>query len=327
MKIHQAQGAKFLIAAFSLVVLSISASTSFGFFYRFFSALIPPSLLGAAIGALISGLIGVLLFDVACSIWLYTFLHHAITPEQRAVSLIMCGVTFIGAAAASIAHLALTASSDMALDASAVNTIAMISLVAVIVGVIANFGASLAYQRFDYGNKQKVREADRHDEIQRAEDEHAAYLDSLISQRVKERLAEAAPQLADIQARRIASRFNRDEAAKYANTGETAASPRRPSPTPPPQTASNGQNRQRVVHTRETVNEQQYIVCEHDPASNGGKVRGHGNLDDMRRTLALFLKNDPNAHYWIVNADTHEYIEGNLPGSWTPDPLVNGQGD
>lgn len=217
MKIHQAQGAKFLIATFSLIVLLISASTSFGFFYRFFSTLIPPTLFGYEVGAVLSGLIGMLLFDAACSIWLYTFLHHAITPEQRAVSLIMCGATFIGAAAASIAHLALTASNTMTLDPSAVNTIAMVSLVAVILGVIANFGASLMYQRFSHENKAKVREADRHDEVQRAEAEHAKYLDELITKQVKEELAKAAPRIAALQAKRIAAQFNRHEAAKYAD--------------------------------------------------------------------------------------------------------------
>lgn len=235
MKTYQTQGAKFLIAGFGLAVLMISASTSFGFFYRFFSALIPPTLLGATVGALISGLIGVLLFDVACSIWLYTFLNHAVTTEQRAISLIMCGVTFVGAAAASIAHLALTATDDLALDPSATDTIAMTALVSVIIGVIANFGANLSYQRFSHENKEKVREADRNDEIQRAEDEQAKYLDSLIAKSVKEILAGQAPELARLQAEKIASRFRQNETAKYADSSQPPTiEPAAEEPTPAP---------------------------------------------------------------------------------------------
>ncbi|MCA9922877.1 MAG: hypothetical protein KC421_10915, partial [Anaerolineales bacterium] len=77
MKSHQTKAAQFAIGGFSLIVLAISASTSFGFFYAFFDSLLPPDLLGPGVGAFISGAVGVLLFDVACSIWLFTFLHHA----------------------------------------------------------------------------------------------------------------------------------------------------------------------------------------------------------------------------------------------------------
>jgi len=215
MNAHQKKAARFTATAFGVIILAISASTSFAFFYNYFSNLIPPGVLGPDVAALISGIVGTLLFDVAAVVWLQTYLNDARTPEQRAISLMMLIVTFVGAAAASVAHLSLSATGDLALDAATLDSIATVSLVTVIIGVIANFGSTIAYQRFSYDNKQSVRTSDREDEIQKAEDEAANELDSLVSQKLKEKLTHIAPSLADQQAARIAAQYARRESAKY----------------------------------------------------------------------------------------------------------------
>lgn len=216
MKSHQTKAASFLIGAFAMIVLVISASTSFGFFYNFFDALVPPALLGREAGALISGAVGVLLFDVACAIWLYTFLHHAETAEQRAITLIMVTATFLGAAAASVAHLALSASGGYFIaEEAAKQNIGLMALVVVVIGVVADFGATLMYQRFSQENKEAVREADRRDRILQAEDEQARELDDLVTQKVKGKLTSVADNLAEQQAARLAAAFQRREGAKY----------------------------------------------------------------------------------------------------------------
>lgn len=219
---HKKTAARFLAMAFAIVLLAISASTSFGFFYNHFY-LIPPTLLGETVGQMISGIVGVLLFDAATSIWLITYLQDAQTPEQRAISLLLSGATFLGAAAASVAHLALSATGSMALDVATLDTISMIALVCVILGVIANFGGSLMYSRFSYDNKIAVRESDRADAVQMAEDEQARLLDDLIAQGVKEQITALAPQLANEQASRLVESFRAREMAKYAGTGTNAA--------------------------------------------------------------------------------------------------------
>jgi hypothetical protein len=214
---HRKKSAQFIIVAFAVAIVAISASTSFGFFYTFFTNLIPAAVLAPAVGALISGVVGVLLFDVACVVWLNTFLNHAETPEQRAITLIMTVATFLGSAAASVAYLGLTATGDLALDATTRASIGMFALVVVIVGVVANFGSMQAYQRYSLDNKERVREADRRDRIHTAEEEQAEHLDKLIAQQVREQLTQIAPNLAAQQARRIANQFYRNENAKYAD--------------------------------------------------------------------------------------------------------------
>lgn len=236
MNAHKKTAARFLAMAFAIVLLVISATTSFAFFFNHFY-IIPPSLLGETVGQLISGIVGVLLFDAATSIWLVIYLQDAGTPEQRAISLILAGFTFLGAAAASVAHLALSATGTMALDIETLDTISMIALVCVILGVIANFGGSLMYSRFSQDNKIAVRESDRSDAIQKAEDEQARLLDGLIAQGVKEQITAVAPALAKEQASRLVEAFRSREMAKYAGTGqpgETAVPPTPPQGQPQP---------------------------------------------------------------------------------------------
>ncbi len=319
MKSHQTKAAQFAIAGFSLIVLAISASTSFGFFYQFFDALIPPEILGAGTGALISGAVGVLLFDIACSIWLFTFLHHAGTPEQRAITLIMTAVTFVGSAAASVAHLGLTATGDLAIDPGARGTIALTSLVVVILGVICNFGAALSYQRFSYDNKMQVRESDRLDLIQKAEDEQASELDALVGQQVKELLTQQAPQLAAIQAQRLAAKFYRSETAKYGsdqtnNGTETAPTPSRGqavSPTP----TTNQSSEQKP---------KRYSMQEY----RDGEWRFVTESDDHERITELAQKRGD--IYWVSTKVTDwetgkEQIYEVLTENGEPDFLANGQ--
>lgn len=231
MRTHQQKAASFIIVAFSAVILVISASTSFGFFFEYFNSLIPPSLVGGMIAAIIGGAYGTALFDVATAVWLNTFLNHAETAERRAICLIMSFVTFLGAAAASVAHLSLTATGGrIIIDPGASQTIGLVALVTVIAGTILNFGAILAYQRYSQEKKESVRESDRRDEIQKAEDEQARYLDNLIARDVKDILAQQAPALARLQAERIASQFYQHESAKYGGDGRTEETAVRPTP-------------------------------------------------------------------------------------------------
>ena len=224
MNAHKKTAARFTAISFGIVVLAISASTSFAFFYNYFSNLIPPGVLGEGISALISGVVGTLLFDVASVVWLQTYLNDARTPEQRAISLIMLIITFLGAAAASVAHLALSATGELALDAATLDTIATISLVTVIVGVIFNFGSTIAYQRYSQENKESVRESDRSDAVQRAEDDQLNELDRQLDKEVRDILAGMVPGLARQQAERIATQVARREGAKYGgNEAATSA--------------------------------------------------------------------------------------------------------
>lgn len=211
----------FFVAAFGVVILAISAVTTFSFFATYFTQIFPTGMLGMELAGLLAGGAGVVLFDLAAVYWLNTFLNHAETAEQRGIALLMLVVTFIGAAGASVAQLGLAASGDVALDASTRQTIANAAVWTVIAGVVANFGANIAYGRYSLMSKAAVMEADRRDMLQSAEDEQARLLDGLIAQNVKELIADEAAALAQEQASRLVSSFRRREMAKYAGqTGQ-----------------------------------------------------------------------------------------------------------
>jgi len=213
---HENQAAGFFAVAFGISIFVISATTTFAFFYNNFPSLIPNDITGGSIGALISGGMGVVLLDLATIYWLNAFLKHAETSAQRAVALTMSIVAFVGAAGASVAHLVLSASEHLLPAGKGPETVGMFAIGIVVFAVVANFGSVQAYSRFSLASQERVREANRRDQLQKAENEQAKLLDGLISQGVRENMAAAAPALAAQQAQRVVGKFLGVENAKYA---------------------------------------------------------------------------------------------------------------
>lgn len=230
---HKESAAGFLILAASTIIIVISAITTYGFFSTYFPSIVSPALVGPMYASMISGMIGVICFDLMTVTFLMAFLYHAGTPEQRAISLTMVFVTFTFSAIASAAHLYMSASGNMAADAATLSTLRNVSMIAVVAGVVINFGAWISYTRYSYGSKQRVREADRRDAIQRAEAQQANYLDSLVQQKVKENLENQAGELAALQAARLAGIFAARERAKYHDgSQQQKTAPARPTAVP-----------------------------------------------------------------------------------------------
>jgi hypothetical protein len=198
----------------SVIIVAISAITTFGFFSNYFPAIVSPDFIGPMYARATSGLIGVIVFDLMTVTFLMAFLYKAGTPEQRAISLIMTFVTFIFSAVASAAHLYMTASGNMAQDAATLSTLRNVAMLAVVSGVVLNFGAWLLYSRYSLDSKNRVRQADRRDKIMTAEEQQADYLDRLVTQETKSRLEKEAPRLASIKSQRIADAFVRRELAQ-----------------------------------------------------------------------------------------------------------------
>lgn len=207
--------AKFVFTFFAVVVLLVSALTSFSFFFIYFSTLVPAGLIDSTISRIISGLIGMMMFDVATAIWLFTYLNLAETAEQRAISIGMTGITFIGASAASVAYLGLSAGGELALDAATKNTIGLGALLIVIIGIILNFGAAQAYQSYSLESKASIRAADRRNRIQQSRSRQEQLLDKLVTQQMEREIGKIAPGIATQQVEKIAQDFYRDESLKF----------------------------------------------------------------------------------------------------------------
>ena len=212
---HQESAAGFLIMATSAIIVGISAITTYGFFSTYFPGLVPVDIAGPMYSRMLSGLVGVIIFDLGVIVWLTAFLRNAETPEQRAIALVMTFFCFTISAISSAAHLYMSGIGAMAQDAATIATLRNVSMVAVVLGVVCNFGAWTLYGRYSYASKLRVREADRRDNLQKAENQQAKFLDSLVAQDVKKQLEAEAPQLAALQAQRLAAMFASRERAKY----------------------------------------------------------------------------------------------------------------
>ena len=198
--------ARFIFLLFSAVIVVISAITSFSFFFTYFGSIIPNTVLDSLSRSLISGLIGTLLFDVACVIWLLTFLHHSETKQQRAVSIVMTGITFIGAAAASVAYLSLSGQEGLVeLDATTRNTIGMISLVVVVFGIVANFAAAQMHNGFSLESRQAMQAADLRDLMLDNQERQARKLNRLVAENLDKEFAGIAPSIAKEKASTLAA--------------------------------------------------------------------------------------------------------------------------
>ena len=208
---YKTKAVQFGFMFFGIVVALISATTSFSFFATYFSTIIPSTVLDPQIGRLVSGLMGVTLFDLATIVWLYTFLHVAETSEQRAISLAMIVVTFLGAASASVAYLSLSATGAMALDATSLQTIGSLSLIVVLIGIVLNFGAMLAFTRYSRENKQLIVQSDFDEVVERMEIESKKQLLLALKAQVTANIAPVAKQLAKEQATQMLRDFRERE--------------------------------------------------------------------------------------------------------------------
>lgn len=223
---HTKKIAEIVFMFFGLVVLSISALTSFSFFYVYFPNLVPSGLLDSQVSQIISGAIGIILFDLASAVWLTVFLSASETSEQRAIALLLTVISFVGAGSASIAYLVLSATGELSLGDETKQSIAMFALVVVLVGVIANFGAGLAHKRYSKANKDQVRENKFQDKIQKLDDENRDNLFTLIESEMREAFKDVAPQIALKRAQKIIDDFVSAESVQVTHAKSDTSEPK-----------------------------------------------------------------------------------------------------
>lgn len=204
---YKKKAAQYIFVFFGVIVLVISAITSFSFFYTFFGNLLPDGFVENSISRMVSGVIGTVLFDLATAVWLFVFLQASNSPEQRAISGIMTLVVFVGAASSSVAYLILTATGQLALDAGTQDSVATFALVVVIIGVIANFGAAQAHRALSTENKEAITLSNWRDKLAKNKQKNKKGLMRQVEAQVKEQLKIISPDLAKIKTQLLVQEF------------------------------------------------------------------------------------------------------------------------
>lgn len=214
---RQAVNIGFLVGG--LVWLVISGTSSFGFFYTYLPSIVPAGIAGS-IAPVISGVIGVALFDVAGILWLAVYLHHTETAAQRAIAMIMAVVTFAGSVASTVAYFALEATSGgnqlILLESSTANVIGWFALAVVILGSALNFIGYNLYNSQSLENQRRIREDNQRDVIQAAEDEQSEYLTDLVTSSVKSKIKALAESLAEEEAAHLVNQYQLTRRARFA---------------------------------------------------------------------------------------------------------------
>lgn len=214
---HSRQSIGLFFKIFAILILLISALTSFAFFYTFLPGLVPQGVLDGNLGKMFSGFVGVLLLDIATVLWLNNFLHNSETSEQRSIALIMTTITFVGSAVASIAYIGLKGEGELTLTGETRGTIGIVSLFMVIGTIVLNFAAVQFHTRYSLASKNAVRESDRLDRLAKKEAENAKILDNMVAQQLAQEFEVIAPGLAASQAKSLATKMYSTEMLKVTN--------------------------------------------------------------------------------------------------------------
>ncbi len=214
---HKESAAKFMVSVLAVVIALISMSTTFGFFSTFFGNFFSAEAIGTEYAQIASGIVGVILFDLGAVIALQAFLNAARTSEQRAISVFLLIFNFTLSAIASMAHIYLTASTDLYLDPALLSQISNIAVIAVVIGVVVNFGLWIAYAFYSQEAKMKRIEHKRQDALNTAQARQLGVLAQSVGQKVEEYLQSEADGMAAAQARSLADTFRKREMTRYAN--------------------------------------------------------------------------------------------------------------
>lgn len=200
-----------------VVILALSAMTTFGFFIESMPGLIPlPFGIDPAIIKLITGAIGVLLFDGGAFYWLSVHNKSTENSKQRNVSNRIFWVCVAGSIMASLVYLVLFASNLWTVPQDARDVIGFAALIGVAFVVSFHFYSGIEMTKHNEENRVRVAEANSADKAERAERDALVHLDTLMEKEVKDQLTKIAPVLANRQAAdivrqrllRMSSRFD-----------------------------------------------------------------------------------------------------------------------
>jgi len=192
----------------------ISGLTSFMFFHENLPTLVSLDMLGssaAIVEPIISGLVGVALFDGAAVGWLTLYLRGCDNNEQRSIARLAFWAAIGGSSISSFAHLFLTGNSLLQLPADFEFGISVFSVFIIALAVVLNFVAKLQFDANSNDSKEATRESTRRGRIQAAEDRQADQLDKLIVEKTESKLEAKADNIAEKRSDRIAQMRERLE--------------------------------------------------------------------------------------------------------------------
>lgn len=224
--------AKDVFIIFAALIFIASAVLTFGFFFTHLPSIVP-DVVDDFTAAIIAGALGLVIFDGGALAWLKVYLDGSENNDQRNIALSTSVVDITGSAVASFVQILFAGTDLVTLSPETEYTVGIVSLVAMAGVLTFNFVSVWRFHKNSDASKTAIREANRLGRIRAAEEEQADQLDTLVAQKVSEKLAAVSDRLADQQAERIVAERVRLESGKYYESpGENDTKPGRPGMTP-----------------------------------------------------------------------------------------------
>lgn len=198
---NEDKGTKDIFNLFAGTIILASSILTFGFFFTFLPALVV--FLDANIAALISGTLGVLIFDGGALVWLRVYLHGCENDDQRNIALQTSVIDITGSAVASFVQIFLTGTGLIALSDNFKWGIGLAALIVTGAVLTWNFVAVWRFRKNSDASKESIREGKRQALIRAEEDKQLDELDKMIASKVSSKLQERTDELAEARAQHI----------------------------------------------------------------------------------------------------------------------------
>ena len=292
----------------------ISGLTSFMFFYENLPTLARIEILGTyaqQIGAIVSGLVGVAVFDGAAVGWLYLLLYGSDNNYQRSIAKVAFWAAIGGSTISSFAYLFLTGNSLFVLPDDFKFYMSVFSIFIIALAVVVNFVSKLSFDSNSDASRAAERLNVRRGRIQAAEEQMAVMLDRLIVDKTKAKLSAKADGMAEVRSDRLVDERQRAEMGDdYRPNGLPTSPPRRQLST---SVAANGYPAPKVsIRTRPGDNDRLYLVATRSTRGKWSFSADAVPLEEAKKELELISSfTQVETGYdavMIVDADTYEPV-------------------
>lgn len=182
--------------AFMTIVVIISGSLTFAFFYEYLPFIFPSTLLGEDVSRFVSGVFGTVILEAGSLVWLFTYLRLCENRYQRSIAFQTSIISFSGSLATTFVQLIFMGNGLFELDQNARNIIGFIALFAIAFVLVYNFASIWRYKKNSNESIEEIEDARREDSLKSVVQARQKKLDRLVEKNVDKLLQQEAPELA-----------------------------------------------------------------------------------------------------------------------------------
>ena len=188
---------EYVFTAFLVLIVFVSSVLTFGFFYEFLPNFLPVELVGENISKVLSGLFGLLVFDIGSLVWLYVHLKISENDSQRTIAIFASGINFAGSLITSFTYLVITGQKLYNLSDDLRQTIGFVSLLCIAGVLVYNFFSVWMFKKNSDESITDIMEGKRQQRLKDAFLQRQKMLDKAVEAEVRKRFNEQKTHIAN----------------------------------------------------------------------------------------------------------------------------------